>query len=113
MDVFFSFCGGAQITNSYVSEGRLLDEVYQNGWMISKFAQVGNGSWISEVQLFKLFLGCYIAIHYHSEKGGKNVLKMSVWNERLSEVVKNKISYIQGQFISNLEYFKFPGKQNI
>ena len=38
---------------------------------------------------------------------------MSVWNERLSEVVKNKISYIQGQFILNLEYFKFPWKQNI
>lgn len=32
MDVFFSFCGGAQITNSYVLEGRLLDEVYQK-WM--------------------------------------------------------------------------------
>lgn len=28
-------------------------------------------------------------------------------------VVKNKISYKKGQFMLNLEYFKFPGKQNI
>ena len=30
-------------------------------------------SWISEVQPFELFLGCYIAIHYHSEKGKKSL----------------------------------------
>jgi len=31
--------------------------------------------WVSEVQPFELFLGCYIAIHYHSEKGKKKSLK--------------------------------------